>query len=92
MNAEARLLGMVFFAVLPRRPDEHAADEDERDEHDHEDDDLCGRHCNSFTAKPRLAAEPLSEHPSHLEASVRPEPAFLNPLKRLRRVGTGAIL
>jgi hypothetical protein len=63
MNAEARLLGMVFFAVLPRRPDEHAADEDERDEHDHEDDDLCGRHCNSFTAKPRLAAEPLSEHP-----------------------------
>ena len=62
-NAEARLHGTVFFAVLPRRPDEHAADEDERDEHHHENDDLCSRHCHSFTAKPRLGAEPLSEHP-----------------------------
>jgi hypothetical protein len=62
-NAEARLHGTVFFAVLPRRPDEHAADEDERDEQHHEEDDLCSRHCNRFTAKPRLAAEPLSEQP-----------------------------
>jgi hypothetical protein len=63
-NAEARLHGTVFFAVLPRRPDEHAADEDERDEHEHQNDDLCSRHCNSVAAKPGLPAEPLSEHPS----------------------------
>lgn len=86
-NAEARLHGTVFFAVLPGRPDKHTADEDERDENEHESDDLCSRHFNSVAAsrglpQGRCLSIPLARTPRATPFRVE---------RARRRAGSGRV-